>query len=563
MRAALRNSILPVLSTMALVASSVPARAQVPESVGFVESSQRPLRVYYNTQDNAALAQHMLDAAEAAWTAEIDGMGFAVPVTVDDQGAPVPGMRIYLVRDSNIAGHVVALGDIPGTPRTDCAAITLVSDSMPSWYLPNLLAHEFNHACQFAVECTDSNFAFEQITVAVTTTLYPEDSFLDTVFADFQREPERPLFYVDWGSYYHYGASLFSYFLDQTYGAGDGRLLARIWDATAQPGEVLFDRDGLPYTTAPNEPDLIDAMTTVLAEEAVVFADAFTRFSEARYFIGRNDDGKHIRGAAQWRGAEVAIDTDLALDQLPLSKLAPHRAPQILGTSFLSLDLAGAPAQHVLRVRFDGDPQMQWRPQLLTLGHPPNQALPVDVDAQGHGQVLIEDVDLLQRVVVAVANLGSEEPDPESFRVQGGEFTLDLAMLNCAEPSLSSSSPSTLTPGQDTTLTIQGQGFWSDQEMVLALSGTGARVVDVERLSDTELRATIRVDAGATPGARDLSLGLECGAQTTSLDVLEVVPEAGCQCHQATRTTPATLVLGLLMLGVLRRRHETILQRRA
>ena len=519
-----RTLVLAVLTSL-LGVSSAFAQSPFPAAVGFVESTSPPIRVYYADVAKETLAGTVLTAATAAWAAQVDGMGFAPPMTLDDTLTPMMGLRIYLENRSDIGGMTEAIADLPETPATDCATIIIIADAMAEVDGGETAFHEFNHASQIATDCIESMFAGEQVTVAVTALHNPDDWLLPTALPDFQRAPNHSLDYVDYGSYYHFGAALFSLFLEEVYGARDGKLLAAIWAHTPQNGTVTVS-DGEATPSVDNEPDLLDAMRATLAERGVSFDDAFQKFSVYRYFTGSFDDGEHLRNAGDWSGSEVHLDARHFIDELPLSNEVPHAPPEDLGATYVAFDLTGAAPDSMMRLVFQGGTDVLWRATVLGVGSDPTVELSIPLDANQSGVAHVPISSGLNRLVLVAANLGTPEHDPDDMDWVPTLFAYSAALLDCGPMTIASPSPTSVTAGDSTVVTLTGDGFPDDQTVTATVSGEGVSVSRVVRRDAGTLDVTIDTSDSAAHGQHELTIKSECGFVATA--VLEVTGRGGC-----------------------------------
>lgn len=530
------------------------AQTQLPASVGSVTSDELPIEIFYNTEANAGLAGSLLATAETSYRKQVNEMGFAAPVTVDGNLDPVEGIRFYLVEGGGFGGMGLPIKGIDTTPNTDCATVALLADDIPEWYYPSLIDHEFNHTVQMAVDCTESAFAFEQITVAVESLLHPRDAFLFQAVGDFQASSWRALYHVSRSSYYHFGAALYSYFLDKTYGTGDGTLLARIWSRTGQRGTVEVDQ-GYAMSSSPNEPDLIDAMRSELADAGVAFEDAFTRFAISRYFVGSNDDGQHLRDAGSWVGAEPTLDHLVVVDQLPQEDAGPLNRPEPLGVSYIGFDPTGAADDDQLRLSFSGGAGVAWRAVALVITDDRTVDQPFELDERGRGKLVIPELGQQERVVLVAVNLGNTATDPDETTTTSTPFFYSARLLACPDLVLDAVSSSELEPGMATTVTLEGSGFPADQEITVASASDDIEVVEVIRRSSTKLDVLLRVAADAPAGGRNLEVRIECGASARGVDLLRIQGAAvGCGALPRPENLPLLLaLLALLCAGRVRR----------
>ncbi|MBN2361072.1 MAG: hypothetical protein JXR83_16575 [Deltaproteobacteria bacterium] len=538
-----------------LALATTAGAVQLPTAVGSVSSTTAPVTIYYSRAEKAEVAAALLPAAEQAWQTQVVQLGFTAPTTIDDDLQPVTGMRFYLVQSNTYAGYARPVADLPDTPQTDCAAITVIADSYPLSYLATVLDHEFNHTLQMASDCIEGMFAMEMTAVTMQTLLHPSDTFIDYVLPDFQRQPDRAIYSLDNGSYFHFGSALFGLFLEQRYGSNDGSLLARIWGQASQPGSVTISGNGYVSGSVANEPDLFDAIGSVLGAQGVTLEQALAQFAHDRFFVGSFDDGDHLAGASRWGGAEPRFDSRFTIDQLPQWDAMPAAPPQDTGASYIAIDLAGASEEQRLRFWLAGDPEVNWHASLIGRAPEGVTEIPFPVDAEGYGEISIEQPTRFEQVVLLVANLGNGRFDLDRMSGVARSFFYSVELIDCPQVELLGADPAALEPGQRARLRIAADNL-PEQAFALQVSGGGVTVVDAVRLSSTEIEATLEIADGAAAGKRDLTIELECGGSATGPGLIEILRASqGCSALAAGGDHTA-LLLGLLLTALGRRRRR-------
>jgi len=537
------------------LALATAARAlQLPTAVGSVTSETTPVTIYYARAEKADVAAALLPAAEQAWATQVEQLGFSAPSTLDDNLQPMPGMRFYLVQSSSFAGHALPVADLPDTPQTDCASITLIADNLPLSYLATVVEHEFNHAVVMATDCIEGFFALEMTAVAVTTLLHPNDDFLGSVLPDFQQHPDYAIYSVTGSNYFHFGSALFGLFLDQRYGASDGQLLAQVWSRAAQPGTVMVSSQGYATSSANNVPNLLDAIGSVLADQGSTLEQALAEFASFRFFVGSLDDGHHLAGANRWTGAEPRFDARYGIDQLPQWDTTPGAPPQDTGASYIAIDLGGSNSDQRLRLSLATDPGVAWHASAIGLGPDGASEVELPIDVDGHGKLTVDQLDRLDQVVLVVANLGNGSHSVDRNTGLASNFSYSIELLDCPAVTLLGATPAALEPGQRGRVRIAASDL-PEQSFTLRVSGDGVSVVDAVRLSSSQIEATLDVVAGAALGPRDLILDLDCGGTAIGSGLLEI-QEANLGCSAlASGDHPGALAL-LVSLLLLRCRKR-------
>lgn len=560
-----------VCLTMAVFLLASPADAHTPPyHVGYVESANRNIRVHYETASASAMATQVLGFAETVWDVQIDQMGFYAPMARDASDNVFEGMWIYLVDSDH--GMAAPTGDVPGTSWTDCTVDIIIPNSITQSMVETYVHHEVNHAVEMAMDCTEASFAYEQTTSAVTAILFPEDFLWTQYFLPtFQAMPHAGLdctFFMSQDDYYyHYGAALFSVFLDEHYGGSEneggapGELLARIWEAARQDGTVTVGA-GAPVSTTPNDPDLLEAMATVLGEQGVTLEEAFITFARWRYFVGDNDDGKHFANADLWTGSEVTVARSHTLAELPLVAGTVSNEPAEYGTSFVELELTGLEAPDGVVLDFQGSDLVRWHIDALAVspsGTAEVQSLTVGSD--GLGTLPLAGIATAERLVLVISALGDETHDadnPHCSMTYG--FTYDLRVEDLeTTPMVDTMTPGELDSGTTVLFTVQGSGFMPGltAELQGPSAGEMVGIVTTTVVDDTTLTLEVTALPGTAAASYDLLLTNPNGLGATLTDALQIItppepvdPSSGCGCNATSGSDAgggASIILVLLI----------------
>ncbi|MBW2458922.1 MAG: hypothetical protein JRI68_30770, partial [Deltaproteobacteria bacterium] len=520
----------------------------------------------------AEIAEEVLGYAEAGWETQVVQMGFPTPTTVNDQEEVETGLWIYLDPAYGM-DHPEALGDNPDTPWTDCTARVRISTLSPSSYLEMVTLHEMNHVLEYAADCGEPHFAIEQTTVAVTTISEPDDMvFTQYMLPVFQQNPHHSLhctFYNDQNKFYfHYGSALFQLFLEEAYGSYDGALLGSIWNAAKQNGTVTGVGGVGAILDVPNDPDIFDAMNAVLGDTTL--EEAYAEFARWRTFVGTRDDGAHFSEGASWAGGEIAIDTTLTLDSLPIVQGVTQFQPNELGSVYLSLDPYGIEPDQGVRLAFDGDDGVTWQVDALLLNADGTADVEtLVVDETGRGELTVGPLADHPEVLVIFTNLGDGTRDPEMPHcAMGNGFVYDLSVVDLAAPPvISGVDPAELTVGEDHYLWVAGSDFV--EGLQVTFGGAGISVTQVDFIDGETIGVALQVAGGAPTGSRDLTVTNPNDETTTLAGAVTVVDLDGsstevtsCGCvvvgDDPTQPVPwglAALLTGLATL-VTRRRWQ-------
>jgi hypothetical protein len=386
-----------------------------------LESADHPIRV---EAEDETLAAEALAASEEAWAEQVVGMGFAPPLMHDDDGAVVEGFDLVLssMGQSSLATFDV-LGDHPDTPASDCPTRGEInSDYMGHPGLLDMcIAHLLNHASLHAVDCLEPQMpSFDTFSVAIEL-ITGKAAFWDTYIEQYQAMPYESVdmwFRTSPQVFFQFGSSLFAYFLDDHYGAGDGAVLAALWEHAAQDGTVTSWNGEMAYGDVDNEPDYLDAIDAGLAAGYGSSLDeAWVAFTASRWFVGANDDGAHMQGAGDWTTGVPLVDSRWTAADLPLSDQQATEEMAEYASSFVVFELEPQPGMELL-LEISGGATIAWGGTALALASEgPATELPLVMDDGAHGGVRVPLDEGLTAVVLAVASLSDGSHDPEESDV--------------------------------------------------------------------------------------------------------------------------------------------------
>lgn len=387
------------------VAAALALASLLPSGTAHAEelkkSTKLPLVVHHEGASDAAFADEILAAVEDAWRYQVDVLGFPPPPP--DAGKFGSDDFDVFVKDNEHGGVCKQGAPVPGKPGAFRSHLE-ITPSLPSSAIALVTSHELHHAIQMGI-CGDAGNNLAESGALYISGIHRFGEANQLTYSlginTFQKNPERSL---DWegdlGDPYPYGAGLFFMFIDQKYGAGDARLVKKVWDAM----DALRTDAGCPH--------YFEAFRRV-----VDFDAAFREFVRARYFVGAADDKKHLRDLDKWEGGalpqkkllSVTLGGDHA--ELPVEGATPTTLPMPYGASYVRLSLAGLAPTDKVRLSFEGETTVRWSLQtiLLAEGAPasgaPAEEASVDVDASGAHTMDITVGDHAS-LVVAFANLG-------------------------------------------------------------------------------------------------------------------------------------------------------------
>lgn len=494
---------------------------QPPDDYPYViDSDVLPLRISYKQEQEQALAQGVLQAAEYSWTTEVDALGFLPP--------PIqPGtMRYRLYLDdagSGAAAYCAPYEANPVTPWTDCHSYIVVDQSNGLGAVDGIVAHEMSHATQAAMDCEEITAFWENTSTYIMSQVYPDSwDYTLATMAYFQAKPWHSIDFMErWtgSDLSEYGGALLLIYLTDAFAApGEGgAMVADIWTASMQEvGDF-------------NEPDYFDGIVSVVAARggASSFADIFMDFSEARYFVGDNDDGAHITDADTFYGAEPTLAGRFFTPSLPVAYGQPDldKRPQPYGVSYILGDFAGG-YPYGLQLRFDGDDRSRWAVRVLRYGNglpmerhdlapdPETGSGGLDLEATGHRFLLM-----------LAASLGPEGFDPDQSARRSYLFTYDVDPV-LPPLAVHSMEPGTVERGrQMVDMVLRGDGFVDGAQFTVGFDDLALRVTSIKSVSATQVELVVRIHEETELGLHSVTVKNRDDERATGVDLLEMVDE--------------------------------------
>jgi hypothetical protein len=428
----MRHVLALLAALIAATALAGPAAAEPPGDV--TESALYPIRVFHEAE-YAGSAAEVVAAAEDAWEHLVVDLGLPAPLTLFGETA---GDGFDVVLDASLpgAGTYEVLGDNPATATADCPVLAYLNpmamsvDGMLEMTIHHLMSRNVLHA----VDCIEQyRPAYETFAVAFGVLHMGADAhpyWLASELPGFQKQPWRSL---DWAGgssaedvWYAYGTAMFSLFVDEIWGDGDGGVLPAIWSLAAQDGTITATNGPMAQADVDNEPDYLDAFAQFFDDQGTTFDEAFVRFVEWRFFVGADADGDHSETAAAWAGGEVSREALLTAAEIPVIEQECAHPLSEYGAAYVDFDPAGF--EETLRVGFVGNPDSAWWAGLFLIPDgAPAVVEPLALEG-GAGDVEIPQPADYRKIVLAVANLGDgqHDADLQDWSSAEGDFTYTL-----------------------------------------------------------------------------------------------------------------------------------------
>jgi len=519
-----------------------------------IESTIYPIRVSYNSSTSLAYAQQVLAASEHSWQVETEDYGFTVPTI--ESGAQF--YRVHIEPTGMGGGAYTAPYDYDTRARwTACFSYIVFDDSNPTDYINSTMAHELNHAMQSTMDCGEIATFMENTSTYIMSAVYPA-SFYESIqyMPYFQQEPWRALDFMNErnSDLYEYGGVLLPLYLVGAYASSDGPVMLRqIWEACRQP-----------WSSYDNVPSYYDAIAAVVEQRGgpSTIESIFVDFSEARFFVGENSDGRHIPNAQRLWGAEPTLTNHYTRSDLPIEQASPAygEQPNPFGANFIQLDNLG---ERPLRVDFDGGESARWEVRVALYGGSEptvTQVLTLDPETW-QGGITVDPTGHTSALVV-VANMGDGSYDPNSRRWTPATYTYGLREVPLT-PTIDRIDPGVAELGGTGMLfTLYGSNFVDSAQFNVEFLDPRVRVTGLEVLASDQVQLKVDVDADAPLGPVGIKVSNDVGVEATADGLLEIVdPNAadpgvlgcGCSTTRAGNNVALLALLGL-WLGWRRRR---------
>lgn len=368
-----------------------------PSTANAYDSPEGYFRIHYNTTGGHAVPpadlnsnlvpdyiENLANYSDSSWRQEVLQYGYLPPPT---DGA-VGGSSAYDIYCQSIGAYGYCSPESTGSaPWNDWTSYIVVHCTFAG-FPPNLdpdgdvpgaakatVAHEFQHACQFAYDEGENGNWMEM------TATWMEDEVFDPVndnynyLPNFFSQPETPLFSVS-----PYGAFVWPRQLAETHGYG---VIKEIWDSCiTQPA--------------------LNAMNNVLVGLGSSRNQAFAEFSVWNWITNSRDDGAHYQEASFYP-LMPPMRTHATYPVPPQTSSEP---PGGMGTNYVRFTTSGLPPGQPLVVYFDGDSGSVWDAQLV--GENSGglfETYPLNPDVNGAGEATLPNASTYSNVALVVSML--------------------------------------------------------------------------------------------------------------------------------------------------------------
>ncbi len=258
-----------------------------PNADASLSSKDFPLTIHWPAAVSEDYAREILAYAEASWRKQFFEMGFILPLPDGNLGGS-SNLDIYLSTDLDpgIGGYAGFSGYNEETPRQDAFGYLVINNNIDPRIRRFVVAHEMFHLSQMAYDWWEDLSFMEASATWIVDHVFPDENIYWRYFPFFNAEPYTALDYISIKNPYQYGAALFTTFLDESYGQGDGQLIRKIWE-----GSIQNDID--------NEPDFLDSIESILGP-GLPMKDIYTAFGTWRLLTGSRSKYGLFREGTLW-----------------------------------------------------------------------------------------------------------------------------------------------------------------------------------------------------------------------------------------------------------------------
>jgi hypothetical protein len=316
----------------------------------------------------------------------------------------------------------------PGLLDRASAFAFLRADAPAGCVRRNLIARAVASAVHWGIDAGEDPAIRESIAAYLAELVSPCGAVTGPLVDDFQTHPERAL-----SSSGNLGPSVgmaLPWYLDSALASGSpGRLpfaLALLGAQRTSSGSLSWN----------NEPDFFDVLRGVLKSKTPpwVLSDLWVDFAVARLFMGARDDGVHFPESASL-GTFGRVRFDWSVDYVTLPRrLSPERPIDPTGSTYVWVDLRGAPHGARLSLRMEWEPPVVFRWVLVRVRPDGSEASHVLVTSQQRSTSAdrnLDDLEGLAGVAIIGVNTGDlrlDDPfDPDVAPYEPHSYVITLA----------------------------------------------------------------------------------------------------------------------------------------
>jgi hypothetical protein len=340
-------------------------------------------------------------AAENSWVTGVTALGFRQPPS--DAAFPDNGgdgrYDIYVQALSGYYGYTQPEYYVDGTPQNDATSYVVIDNDYMGFGYPDpqdpmkvTVAHEFNHACQFAHDVGESLWYMEATATWIEDVVYDSINDYLQYVQYFLNYPYYALDANDGSGLRIYGACVWNHCLSEVYG---DTVVVDIWYAL-ESGTSTFSNIDL-----------------ALAGYGSDLEQEVRRFSIWNFFTGSRNDGNHYHEGGSW----PLVPMQATYSAYPIVNGTPSASlkPDHLGCNYIRFTYPSS-GWDGLRVNYDG-PSTLTTPNSADLNYA-RSGSPVGyeygeipLNGWGVGEVIVYDWNQKTYVCLVASNLSTTAND--------------------------------------------------------------------------------------------------------------------------------------------------------
>ncbi len=434
------------------VASEVRGLRDRPVCMEYIETEH--FRIHYDTTGtnkiynwpNTAYRDAIAVAAEYCWDEETGTYGFNPPPSDGDDGDGGGGSAhydIYVQALTGLYGYCQGSYYVPGTPLNDATSFVVIENDYAGFgygdrTLPMkvTVAHEFNHACQYAHDVDEPTWYKECTAVWIEEEIYDDINDYRQYLASWFNTPYYSLDYDDPSGFRKYGSCVWNFFLTEFV---DPMIVPEIW--------VQCERSGPTF----------NMMDIVLTAHGTSLEEVFRNFGIWNWFTASRDDGNHYREGQFFQ----MVPNTMTYGMFPVMGGSPFptRLPDHMATNYVTFNNPGT-GYTDLHVSYDGPaiismPNHAYITTKLTNGDT-NEYGGIPLNPWGNGEITVSGWDGMSQAVLIVSNPSTNGDDMS--------YTYDAEQVDTGVPdethvfALKPASPNPFTQSTSIAYTVPSGG---------------------------------------------------------------------------------------------------------
>lgn len=396
---------LPTLSPE--VAAEINSLRARPSTTDYIDTDH--CRIHYNTTGthkilnwpDTTYRDAVAAAAENCWATEVTALGFRQPPS----DGPFPGnggdgrYDFYVQALSGIYGYTQPEYYDGTTPQNDATSFIVIDNDYTGFGYPDpqdpmkvTVAHEFNHACQFAHDVDESLWYMEASATWMEDIVYDSINDYRLYLPYFLNYPYYALDANDGTGLRIYGACIWNHYISENHSN----------DAVV---DIWYECESSTSTFSSLERALLTYGTDLAA--------TVEGFSIWNFFTGSRNDGNHYSEGGSWPLAPMQA----TYNTYPIANGVPNASfkPDHLGCNYIRFTYPGS-GQDGLLVNYDG-PSTGVTPNSAYLNYVRSGSTTgyeygeIPLNAWGVGEVIVYDWDEKSYVCLVAANLSTTAND--------------------------------------------------------------------------------------------------------------------------------------------------------